>query len=592
MSPATRRPVPALLLAALLLAVPSAAFGFVRSTLSATDATPLRWDLDETMLPLSNVQSGEIVWVFDVAGSSNLPGPEDAEAVQRAFDHWEGIGSSRVAFVRGADQDVQAANNDGINVVYWAEGAHTVIGGTNTSVTGFVSLTPVFSVASGANKGLIMDANIVLNGRQETWTVTPESDGFWDVEAVVTHEIGHFIGLDHSPVLGSSMAPRFLSGESRMRMLQLDDILGASTIYPDGDFSTAYGAINGSVGRPAGVFGALVTVLDSGGRVIQESITAANGAYTAPGLASDDYDVYVEPVDATPASSTNLFDETDLGGVYGATVDPNFFAALPLLTTVTAPDSTVRSFLVGGTPPAINIAKIGGRASTLASLVFRTAPTFLVAGDSDVLLGFAGPNLDSSVVVEITGPGITDNGLVSTGSVDGEPYVVRSYTVSPSAPQGLRSVRINAGGAGRTYATGAIRVYPNLAMNFASPGVFFAVPGEVNRGLGPQIPLTLTLSGNDVDMLWDDEPGAYGYNVYRGSLTSLKGGIYDHAPIPGDVNGQCRLTTPYTVLKGEALDPSPVYYLVTAFNNVGEGIIGRNSSNQPIPGPATPCPVP
>jgi len=592
MSRAARRPVMLALLAALLAGVPSVSFAFVRSTLSATDATPLRWDLDETMLPLSNVQGGEIVWVFDLAGSSNLPGPEDSEAVQRAFDHWEGIGSSRIAFLRAADQSVQAANNDGINVVYWAEGSRTQIGGTNTNVTGFVSLTPVFSVASGANKGLIMDANIVLNGRQETWTVTPESDGFWDVEAVVTHEIGHFIGLDHSPVLGSSMAPRFLSGESRMRMLQLDDILGASTIYPDGDFATAYGAINGSVGRPAGVFGALVAVLDSGGRVIQESITAANGAYTAPGLASDDYDVYVEPVDATPASSTNLFDETDLGGVYGATVDPNFFAALPLTTTVSAPGTTIRSFVVGSTPPAINIAKVGGRSSTLAGVVFRTAPTFLVAGDTDVLIGFAGPNLDPSVVVEITGPGITDNGLVSTGAVDGEPYVIRSYTVASSAPQGLRSVRITSGGAGRTYATGAIRVYPNFAMNFASPGVFLSVPGEVNRGLGPQTPFTLSRSGNDVEMLWDDEPGAYGYNVYRGTLASLTGGVYDHAPIPGNVNGQCGLTTPYTVVKDEALDPTAVYYLVTAFNNVGEGIIGRNSSNQVIPGPATPCPLP
>jgi len=591
MSRPVRRPL-AILALVTMLALPSMSFAFIRATLSATDATPIRWDLDETQMPLGSVQGGEIVYVVDLAGSSNLPGPEDGDAVQRAFQHWEGIGSSRVAFVRGADQDVQAANNDGINVVYWAEGSRTQIGGTNTNVTGFVSLAPVFSVASGANKGLILDANILLNGRQETWTVTPESDGFWDVEAVVTHEIGHFIGLDHSPVLGASMAPRFLSGEARMRMLQQDDILGASTIYPDGAFATAHGSIQGSVGRPAAVFGALVAVLDSGGRVIQESITASNGSYTAPGLDDGTYDAYVEPVDKTPATSTNLFDETDLGGVYGATVDPNFFASLPVATAVVSPSATPRSFIVGSTAPSVEIAKIGGRASTLASVVFRTAPTFLVAGDSNVLVGFAGPNLDSSVTVDISGPGITDNGLVSTGSVDGDPYLIRSYTVASNAPQGLRSVQIAMGAAGRTYATGAIRVYSNLAMSFASPGVFLTVPGEVNKGLAASNPVALSLRANDIDMTWDEEPGVYGYNVYRGSLLSLDGGIYDHAPIPGSVNGQCNLTTPFTILKGEALDPAPVYYLVTAYNNVGEGIVGRNSSNQLRPGPVTSCPLP
>ena len=98
------------------------------------------------------------------------------EAVERAFQHWEGIGTSRIAFRREPDQAIQVANNDGINAVYWAEGSRTQIGGTNTNVTGFVTLSPVFTVTSGAAKGTILDANIIFNGRQESWTVTPSAD--------------------------------------------------------------------------------------------------------------------------------------------------------------------------------------------------------------------------------------------------------------------------------------------------------------------------------------------------------------------------------------------------------------------------------
>src|SRR5262249_55933443 len=204
---------------------------------------------------------------------------------------WEGIGTSRIAFARGTDQAIQVANSDNINAIYFAEGSTTKVGGTNTNVSGFISMTPVFSVASGANKGIILDANIILNGRQNTWTTDPDADpNSFDVEAVVTHEVGHFIGLDHTGVLAAAMSPRYIVGEARQRTLERDDIIGASEIYPDGDYAT-HGTISGLVGRPAAVFGALVAVADSSERIVEESITSSTGNYAAPGLDADTYDV-------------------------------------------------------------------------------------------------------------------------------------------------------------------------------------------------------------------------------------------------------------------------------------------------------------
>jgi len=589
---ASRCAAAALALLGLLGATP--ALAFIRSTLSTTDATTIRWDLDETLQPLASVVGGEVIYTIDIAGSQNIPGTQDSEAIVRSFQHWEGIGTSRVAFLRGADQVIQAANNDGINAVYFAEGVRTPIGGVNTNVDGFVSLTPVFTVTAGAAKGMILDANIILNGRQFIWTVTPETaPTSFDVEAVVTHEVGHFIGLDHTGVLNATMAARYAAGEARQRTLENDDILGASSIYPDGDFATR-GGISGLVGRPAPVLGALIGVMDSSGNVVQESITASNGAYAAPGLVAGDYDAYVEPLDKTPPTTTNLFDETDLGGVYTNAVDPNFFASLPLLTSVAPPASTNRSFIVGSTAPVINITKIGGRASTLAGVVFRNAPTYAFSGDTNVFLGVAGPNVSGALTFEILGSGITDNGPVQTGTVDGEPYVIHSISVATGTPPGLRSFRVTNGALGRSYATGSLQIYAgNISMSPSAPGLFLEAPTEVNSGQLPgQNPLTVTRRGDDLDLDWDDEPGAYGYHVYRGTLASLAIGVYNHQAIPGTVNGKCAVTTSYTGLAGEALVPGDVYYLVTAWNYLGEGITGRDGTNSVLP-PASPaCPAP
>ncbi len=584
-----KRPV---LTALVVLACVSPAAAFIRSTVSTSDATVILWDLDESLMPLVNVAGGEILYVVDIAGSDDIAGTGEMAAVERAFDHWEGIGTSRVAFSRLPDQDVQAADNDGINVVYWAEGARTSVGGTNENVDGYISKTPVFSVASGPNKGLILDANVILNGRQKSWTVTPDlNPTFYDVEAVVTHEIGHLIGLEHTPVLSASLSPRYVAGEIRQRLLQTDDLLGATAIYPEA-IQPPTGGISGAVGRPAAVFGALVGVQDLNGNTVAETLTAANGSYSVPGLPPGDYDVYVDPIDPMPPSSTNLFDESDLGGVYGPTVDSSFFASLPLLTSVAEGSNTTRSFTVGSTAPLLNIAKIGGRASTLAAMVFTNAPTFAFQGDT-ILIGVAGPNLGGSMVFEITGAGITDNGVVATGSVAGEPSVVKSFSFAATAPLGLRTIRVSSGALGRTYATGALRILPNSSTVLTAPGMWFSAPGEVNTGrFASEFPVTIARKGDDLEIDWDDETLTHGYHVYRGTLASLASGLYDHQALPGTVNGQCRITTSYSLLKGEAQDPTDVYYLVSAYNNAGEGIVGRDSASAVMPPAAPACPSP
>lgn len=53
-----------------------------------------------------------------------------------------------------------------------------------------------------------------------------------DIRNVATHEVGHVIGLDHSPERESTMFASGLPGETKKRTLHSDDISGLCALYP------------------------------------------------------------------------------------------------------------------------------------------------------------------------------------------------------------------------------------------------------------------------------------------------------------------------------------------------------------------------
>lgn len=63
----------------------------------------------------------------------------------------------------------------------------------------------------------------------------PVAPDAYDFLSVVTHEAGHFLGIAHSDVPGSTMFARYLPGQTDMRNLAQDDVLAICTVYtPDG----------------------------------------------------------------------------------------------------------------------------------------------------------------------------------------------------------------------------------------------------------------------------------------------------------------------------------------------------------------------
>ncbi|MDF2696042.1 MAG: hypothetical protein K0S65_4425 [Labilithrix sp.] len=72
----------------------------------------------------------------------------------------------------------------------------------------------------------------------------PVAPDAYDFASVVTHEAGHFLGIAHSEVPGSTMYARYDQGQTSMRNLSPDDIAAICTVYrPDGDRAVLDGKI-------------------------------------------------------------------------------------------------------------------------------------------------------------------------------------------------------------------------------------------------------------------------------------------------------------------------------------------------------------
>lgn len=87
----------------------------------------------------------------------------------------------------------------------------------------------------------IDDADIIFNNVGFCWFdydsvnpgVTCSGGKPVDIASIVTHEQGHFLGLGHSNVSGSTMEPAYLGG-NELASIEQDDIDGVCALYPLG----------------------------------------------------------------------------------------------------------------------------------------------------------------------------------------------------------------------------------------------------------------------------------------------------------------------------------------------------------------------
>lgn len=162
------------------------------------------------------------------------------EWVLESFERWSAVPCSDLTFrYLGLVQQGDVINQVSVLATGWVESGFspTAVGIT---VTEFEPLT-----------GRIVRSDILLNDDRFDFSIDAGTCrvGAFDIRAVLTHEAGHFVGLDHTQFFvggpdDPTMAPEVQSCEIDKRTLEPDDEAGICTLYPVGAISS------GCVGLP------------------------------------------------------------------------------------------------------------------------------------------------------------------------------------------------------------------------------------------------------------------------------------------------------------------------------------------------------
>ncbi len=167
---------------------------------------------------------------------------EDATRVAaRAFAHWSGAtcgssgaGASSVSIAAHDLGPVDCNSNAYVtgqanqNVIFFRDDAWPYGDPTTNLGKTFVTFD--------ADTGEIYDVDMAIDTHDYRVTTRdpPSKDGY-DLESIITHEAGHFLGLAHSNDHAAVMFPAYTAGETNLRNLAPDDVDGICDVYrPDG----------------------------------------------------------------------------------------------------------------------------------------------------------------------------------------------------------------------------------------------------------------------------------------------------------------------------------------------------------------------
>src|SRR5437764_546751 len=344
----------ALLLIATMIGSSRPARAYTLQLTDAPNSVQVKWPKRNIRVALSTSLSSP---------QSNIKqGSDTLGAVRRALRRWADVANIRFILVSSNVQSISApgTRGDGLSLITVAHTAENfaAFAGQGSETPG---RTRLFQTVGGS----ITEADIVLNPAQPF--STDGTVGTYDLEATLTHEIGHLLGLEHSAVLGATMQPRqakngfFNLPALTPRTLSDDDRAGIRALYGARLGTGAHGAIAGTLTFVSGapIFGANVWAEETEtGRVVASNITLQNGAYRIEGLKPGEYHLFAQSLNETVAASEIA---SERGAYAGLALNRQLpFQAEEIGTASVKPNATVSlDAQLSGSPALMNPAFIG-----------------------------------------------------------------------------------------------------------------------------------------------------------------------------------------------------------------------------------------
>lgn len=397
--------------------------GLLTATIGGTGYAFVRLSTNGNELFWPNATNQPISFVIANGTANGITQASYEGAVRRAFQAWEEVPESGISFT----EDTNPGSKNRTD--YTADDIHTVMFDANNSTgffgnSGLVAVTPV----EFTGQGQITDADIILNARDHTFSTTNAANTF-DVQSVVTHEVGHFIGLDHSPVLGATMVPFALQNNLLQRSLETDDAAAATAAYPNVNAMNAQlrGRIVNSGNDKAG---AHVVAENTDGSVAATTVSNNDGTFVLAGLDSQkSYRVYAEPLDGPVVANnlstgiSNLRVDTDFGTTYyGGFQSPTEFVPGNGFTV----DIGTLDTFDPAQPQPMNITSTSRTSGVIGTTVSVTLST---------------ENLRQSDTIRLSSPDLNVSNVVISGAFG--TFVTLDVTIPANAVPGLYSFQVD-----------------------------------------------------------------------------------------------------------------------------------------------------
>ena len=383
----------------------------------------------------------------------------ELNALRATFAQWQSVSGTILKFEDAGTvaPGVDVNTSDNRNVLFWAK-TSTVVNGGLSDIGGALGVT----FTSFFNDGVIKEADIVFNGVHYDWFTdfsnTNSNDQF--IESTATHEIGHFIGLAHSPVGSASMLYVGGDGVDAQSGLSSDEVAAARFLYGTNQFS-AFAALKGQVTRSGiGILGAAVFVEDSATNIVAGTVTRTGGSYEVSALPPGNYQVRVAPLDPSGAGDW-LVRGTDIASEYNS-AETSFLPTNPTSVSLVAGTTNTLNISVVSGAPAFRVTHVRKPSASAGAYSWSSLPIGVRVGQSNIYVGVLSADLPTSgATLTVTGDGLTQGPVTFNPNLGGFGLnlISTKISVAGNATPGMRTFIVQQGG-NVAQANGFLEVIP------------------------------------------------------------------------------------------------------------------------------------